>query len=65
MLKCQFLTATHPEDELIKLLLKMKESNLGIFQDQKKLALDYSRNIFSQYFCPWHQTVLDSGGLFG
>lgn len=47
MLKYQFLTITHPERELIELLREMKESNLGIFQYQKKLALDYSRNIFA------------------
>jgi len=47
MLKYQHLTITHPEEELIILLQKMKESDLAIFQYQKKLASDYAKNIFA------------------
>lgn len=47
MLKYQFLTITHPEEELVELLRRMKEANQGIFQYQKKQASDYAKNIFA------------------
>ena len=47
MLKYQFLTITHPEEELVKLLRELKKVNQGIFQYQKKLASDYAKNIFA------------------
>ena len=46
MLKYQFLTIKHPEDELVGLLKKMKEATKGAFLYQKTLALDYAKNIF-------------------
>ena len=46
MLKYQFLTITHPEEELVDLLRKMKEAKKGAFLYQKSLASDYAKNIF-------------------
>lgn len=46
MLKYQFLTITHPEDDLVELLKKMKEAKKGAFLFQKSLASDYAKNIF-------------------
>lgn len=46
MLKYQFLTITHPENELVELLGKMKEASKGAFLYQKTLASDYAKNIF-------------------
>ena len=47
MYKYQFLTITHPEEELVALLEKMKDSKQGTFLFQKKLSMDYANNIFA------------------
>ncbi len=46
MLKYQYLIITHPENQLVDLLTKMKEATKGAFIYQKMLALEYAKSIF-------------------
>lgn len=46
MLRFQYLTITHPEEELVALLRKMKEATKGAFLYQRTLAAEYARNLF-------------------
>ena len=48
MLKYQFLTIKHPEDDLVNLLKQMKGVTKGAFLYQKALASEYAKNIFME-----------------
>lgn len=46
MLKYQYLTIRHPENELVNLLRQMKEVTRGAFIYQKTFSSEYAKNIF-------------------
>lgn len=48
MLRFQYLTIPHPEEELVALLRKMKEATKGAFLYQKSLAAEYAKNLFKK-----------------